>query len=510
MPVSYDFLGIFDTVASVGIAQSAAATLFDGHGGWGRKELMAVPHYVRRCVHMVAAHEPRGSFPLDLIDCSMDGREEIVYPGVHSDVGGGYGPGEQGRGRGDADKLSQVPLLDMYREARKAGVPLDINGPGIGADVIAAFKVSAGLKQAFAAYVKKSENYYYEKDHGTPGLMRCHYGLYLRWRKMRLKDMHAQPSFKAAQARYPQDAADLDSANAELKEEWNDLLEVEKAGGPTITRYVEKFVTKWASENPKTAAVVSTSLLPAAVAAEVFVPGGSAATVLFGDKVVKLVQAQLKEKWEQWLQVRSDWNMGPPEPAISALYDNYMHDSRAWFKPLGDDDDVWNHRQIQELKTKQASFERAHAAWKKRVEMGMPSPLQVTQAMGVGSTGWGPVGGLPPEPEPRSPLTAQQADLLKRYDAAMQSAKQARAAKDPNAPTDSAVLTDPKVTGGLALQTSGREFYFLWGFLRWRTVFVNGVRWDQPRVPTVQEEMEGMRMQMQRQVDMKGIGVLFQ
>lgn len=86
----------------------------------------------------------------------MDGREEIVYPGVHSDVGGGYGPGEQGRGRDDADKLSQVPLLDMYREARKAGVPLDINGPGIGADVIAAFKVSAGLKQAFAAYVKRA------------------------------------------------------------------------------------------------------------------------------------------------------------------------------------------------------------------------------------------------------------------------------------------------------------------------------------------------------------------
>ncbi|WP_260849096.1 DUF2235 domain-containing protein [Burkholderia thailandensis] len=86
VPVSYDFLGIFDTVASVGIAQSAAATLFDGHGGWARKELMAVPHYVRRCVHMVAAHEPRGSFPLDLIDCSLEGREEIVYPGVHSDV----------------------------------------------------------------------------------------------------------------------------------------------------------------------------------------------------------------------------------------------------------------------------------------------------------------------------------------------------------------------------------------------------------------------------------------
>ncbi|WP_260849097.1 hypothetical protein [Burkholderia thailandensis] len=56
--------------------------------------------------------------------------------------------------------------------------------------------------------------------------------------------------------------------------------------------------------------------------------------------------------------------MGPPEAPISALYDNYMHDSRAWFKPLGDDDDVWNYKQIQALKTKQANFEREHAAWK--------------------------------------------------------------------------------------------------------------------------------------------------
>ncbi|MDN7673520.1 DUF2235 domain-containing protein [Burkholderia oklahomensis] len=510
VPVSYDFLGIFDTVASVGIAQSAAATLFDGHGGWGRKELMAVPHYVHRCVHMVAAHEPRGSFPLDLIDCSMTGREEIVYPGVHSDVGGGYGPGEQGRGRDDSDKLSQVPLLDMYREARKAGVPLDIKGPGIGEDVAASFAISAGLKQAFAAYVKTSENYYYAKDHGTPGLMRCHYGLYLRWRKMRLKDMRAQPSFKAAQASYPQDAADLDSANAELKEEWDDLLEVEKAGGPTVTRYAEKFAMKWVRENPKTAAFISTSLLPAAAAAELIIPGATPLTVFLGDKAVKLVQAQLQEKWEQWQQVRSDWNMGPPEAPISALYDNYMHDSRAWFKPLGDDDDVWNHKQIQELKSKQADFERAHAAWKKRADAGVPGPWQAAQGMGSATLSWGPGTGFPPEPEPRSPLTAQQADLLKRYDAAMQTARKARAAKDPSAPTDSAVLTDPKVTGGLALQTSGREFYFLWGFLRWRTVFVNGVRWDQPRVPTVQEEMEGMRIQMQRAVDMKGIGVLFQ
>ncbi|AIP03841.1 secreted protein hcp [Burkholderia pseudomallei] len=508
VPVSYDFLGIFDTVASVGIAQSAAATLFDGHGGWARKELMAVPHYVRRCVHMVAAHEPRGSFPLDLIDCSLEGREEIVYPGVHSDVGGGYGPAEQGRGRGDADKLSQVPLVDMYRAARIAGVPLDIQGPGITSEAADAFKISAGLKQAFAAYVKASEGYYYAKEHGTAGLMRAHYGLYLRWRRMRLKDMSLQPSFKAAQANCPQDAMDIDSANNELKAEWEDLLEIEKGGGPSVAHYAKKFGAKVARDNPKIVASVSAVLLPGVIVFSTH-PEVIYGVRKAGDRVTELVRAQLQEKWEQWQQVRSDWNMGPPEAPISALYDNYMHDSRAWFKPLGDDDDVWNYKQIQELKSKQASFEREHAAWKKRAETGAPGPWQIAQAMSAGASGLGPIA-MQPEPEPRSPLTAQQADLLKRYDAAMQSAKQARAAKDPNAPTDSAVLTDPKVTGGLALQTSGREFYFLWGFLRWRTVFVNGVRWDQPRVPTVQEEMEGMRMQMQRQVDMKGIGVLFQ
>lgn len=64
------------------------------------------------------------------------------------------------------------------------------------------------------------------------------------------------------------------------------------------------------------------------------------------------------------------------------------------------------------------------------------------------------------------------------------------------------MLTDPKVTGGLALQDSGREFSFVWGYLRWRTVYVNGVRWDAPHVPSVQEDMEAMRQQMQRNVDM--------
>jgi hypothetical protein len=44
----------------------------------------------------------------------------VVYPGVHSDVGGGYAPDQQGR----SNLLARIPLRHMYAEALKAGVPL--------------------------------------------------------------------------------------------------------------------------------------------------------------------------------------------------------------------------------------------------------------------------------------------------------------------------------------------------------------------------------------------------
>ena len=126
-PVEFDFLGIFDTVASVGLASSSL--LWDGHAAWADAEVsLRVPPGVR-CVHLVAGHEIRRSFPLDSIQVgdSLDGEsEEILLPGVHSDVGGGYLPKEQGRGSDPkgVDKLSRIALGLMYRKARLAGVPL--------------------------------------------------------------------------------------------------------------------------------------------------------------------------------------------------------------------------------------------------------------------------------------------------------------------------------------------------------------------------------------------------
>lgn len=158
------FLGIFDTVASVGLPMSANNTLTkrrnglgwrdligppgatrgeaernlrtlafgepgadpspgpaDGHGAWANG--LQIAEIVTQCAHLVSGHEMRNSFPLDSAlngPSYPKGTIEAVLPGVHSDVGGGYRQGEQGK----AAVLLIVPLRDMLNRAIAAGVPM--------------------------------------------------------------------------------------------------------------------------------------------------------------------------------------------------------------------------------------------------------------------------------------------------------------------------------------------------------------------------------------------------
>ncbi|MBP6710989.1 MAG: DUF2235 domain-containing protein [Propionivibrio sp.] len=108
IPLRVKFLGVFDTVESV---------------GWAAANKMpetiktAVPSFVENCTHIVAAHELRHAFPLTLIERK---HRCVVYPGAHSDIGGGYAPDEQGRGNG----LARVALVQMLDEARAAGLKM--------------------------------------------------------------------------------------------------------------------------------------------------------------------------------------------------------------------------------------------------------------------------------------------------------------------------------------------------------------------------------------------------
>lgn len=167
-----NFLGLFDTVASVGPPDSTRTAIpfpqITGHFGWASGALLDIPEGVRRCVHFVSIHEQRMSFPLDSIRMgkaypgSVDRLLEVAYPGVHSDVGGGYAPGEQGKaftGEGtkahasDSAKLSQIPLHDMYIEALKAGVPLTLEDDMT--DIARSdFALSPSLIQTFNDWLK--------------------------------------------------------------------------------------------------------------------------------------------------------------------------------------------------------------------------------------------------------------------------------------------------------------------------------------------------------------------
>lgn len=227
------FMGLFDTVASVGLPMSVnnvgkiaavrglqhiiaarltdpdfAATrpaslafaegalpgadpapgTFDGHQDWGGK--MAIPEMVEHVRHFVAAHEIRNSFPVDSVSILRDGRvikpeqfHETVFPGVHSDVGGSYRPGEGGRSSDGRAKLGLIPLHSMYQFAVEHQVPL--LGKGEWEDYHRSdFDMSPEMLERY--------NHYQSKVQGISNLgplVNAHMGLYYAWRfrSIRLK-----------------------------------------------------------------------------------------------------------------------------------------------------------------------------------------------------------------------------------------------------------------------------------------------------------------------------------
>ena len=114
VPIRIHFMGLFDTVASFGVPSQNIDTPFN-------EKNLVVPYAVERCVHYIAAQELRFSFPVDLIRRNgklKPGWVETVYPGVHSDVGGGYEPICQSI----ENNYARIPMRNMMREAVKSGV----------------------------------------------------------------------------------------------------------------------------------------------------------------------------------------------------------------------------------------------------------------------------------------------------------------------------------------------------------------------------------------------------
>lgn len=195
VPIRFRFVGIMDTVASAGFWSGLSALATNstgGHGAWASAEALRIPTTVQNCVHMIAMHELRRNFPLDEI--GVDGKlqpgwVQHAYPGAHSDVGGGYKPGELGIAVGnDTLKLSQIPLNHMLDCAIAAGVPLVKPKPD--ADNHATFAIHPDLAKAYADFVKQA----------TPAPRPIYEWLqpYLNWRWQIREQFHTTTQVKRA------------------------------------------------------------------------------------------------------------------------------------------------------------------------------------------------------------------------------------------------------------------------------------------------------------------------
>lgn len=84
--VAINFIGLFDTVAAIGGWDDWGDPTDDVNGGI---DLYLAPDAARQVVHLVARDEYRRNFALNQVSPP---HREIVLPGAHSDLGGGYLP----------------------------------------------------------------------------------------------------------------------------------------------------------------------------------------------------------------------------------------------------------------------------------------------------------------------------------------------------------------------------------------------------------------------------------
>ena len=226
--VRFRFMGLFDTVASVGNTMSRnnmdlynplisdvkgmiaerhedfprtrpvelafsqtgapgadpAPGNYTGHDSWGAK--MRIHETVEEVRHFIAGHEVRNSFPVDSISFFNEGRfikpphfYESVYPGVHSDIGGGYTPGEGGRALGRTQNFCLIPLQFMYEYAVRSGVPMVTE---FKKRQVEDFEVDPALTRLYSHYMKSIAGA------TTLGeIMNKHQRLYFAWRFRAIK-----------------------------------------------------------------------------------------------------------------------------------------------------------------------------------------------------------------------------------------------------------------------------------------------------------------------------------
>jgi hypothetical protein len=199
IPIRLSFLGIFDTVASVGIPDSLSNSIFEGHQSWADNNMQIHPA-IEQCVHFVAGHEVRAAFPLDSVRVGgvyPGNAKEVMYPGSHSDLGGGYPPNAVGIAPENVNEFARIPGAQMYQEALLAGVPL-IGWVSLPEKYKADLTVASKTATDFNAYIKAAKIAAgpVEEAH------RQHMSLYLSYRYKYRNSIGSLPFYQRATARH--------------------------------------------------------------------------------------------------------------------------------------------------------------------------------------------------------------------------------------------------------------------------------------------------------------------
>lgn len=255
-PIEVGFLGLFDTVASVGVAaaqggyfrnnfwvndnsdrdkvlkelafgpmgSTPSSGSANGHQSWGAN--MRLQPIYQQGLHLIAGHEWRNSFPVDSVISKgqpAPNMPEIVHAGAHSDVGGGYETREGGRGLSGGGQIGLVSLWQMYDAARQFGVPFlltnqfgDENKTDFGIDPANAgnFKTMVGLYTNYMRIVGSGPNI------GADLL--AHAGMHFRWRFSTIRARLANPGKTAQQQTITKNEAEFkkerDAIDKEIKD----------------------------------------------------------------------------------------------------------------------------------------------------------------------------------------------------------------------------------------------------------------------------------------------------
>jgi hypothetical protein len=273
--------------------------------------------------------------------------------------------------------------------------------------------------------------------HALGSLVMLHYGCFLQWRKTRLGHAHELPGLKQnTNKTAAQDIEDIRGADEELRKEVA-FLESQEADkyAQVDDPMMDAIRTRSGPVLQALAGLAGPFSLPAAI-------GGAVAS----DKIGKALVGTMQDKQRQWEgTLREQW-LGEPilkntesRTAVARLFEDYIHDSRAWFKALflHDDSDSTKARLLKAV---------------------------------VGSDGyemasddeeWFTLGGREREKATqRRALNERMADQQKRGDLA-------------GADNTRKALADLEANG--PLMRGGREPYRMYGYLRFRKLYQNGV-----------------------------------